>query len=144
MPFETFEHTADLGLRITAATLPELYVESGLAFFSLIVENLKTINPTEKLHFQIGRETDCPEEEWRDNLLVDWLGELLFSFETEHRLFSKFEAKLTDQGLEIDAWGETVDPMRHDLELDIKAVTYHGLYVREVDGQFEAEVIIDL
>lgn len=144
MAFETFEHTADLGLRIAAATLSELYAEAGVAFFSLLVEDLETVRPQRKTRLHIEVATDGPEEEWRANLLVDWLGELLFRFEHERQLFCRFEASLGEKGLDVEAWGEAIDPTRHELDLDVKAITYHGLFVREVGKQFEAEVILDL
>lgn len=144
MAFETFEHTADLGLRITAATLPELYAEAGMALFSVLVEELGSVRAIEKVDFHVDIAKDFSEEEWRENLLVDWLGELLFSFETEHRLFSKFKVRIGEKGLDAEAWGEKVDPARHELDIDIKAITYHQLFVREIGGHFEAEVIVDL
>ena len=144
MAFETFEHTADLGLRISAATLPDLYAEAGVAFFSILVENLESVQPQRKTQFHIDTATDGPEEERRANLLVDWLGELLFHFEHERQLFCEFKASLSEKGLDVEAWGETIDPARHELDLDVKAITYHGLFVREVKQQFEAEVILDL
>lgn len=144
MAFETFEHTADLGLRVFAASLSDLYAESGLALFSVLVEDIETVQCQTKSHFRIDKDTAVSDQQWQAHLLVDWLGELLFVFETEHYLFAKFETRLTDTALEVDAWGEKIDPDRHELVLDIKAITYHGLAVREIEGQFQAEVIVDL
>ena len=144
MPFETFEHTADLGLRIMAPTLEELYAEAGRALFSILVADIESVEPAQKSGFRIEVDREGPEEEWRGDLMVDWLGELLFWFETQHWLFSRFEARLSERELEVVVWGEPYDPDRHELDLDIKAITYHGLSVKEVDGQFEAEVIVDL
>ncbi|MGD9126821.1 MAG: archease [Planctomycetia bacterium] len=144
MPFETFEHTADLGLRITAPTLAELYAEAGVALFSVLVENFESIQPTEKHGFRIELEQDVSEEEQRADLMVDWLGELLFWFETQRWLFSRFKTRLKETCLEVEAWGEPFEMDRHELDLDIKAITYHGLSVREVDDHFQAEVIVDL
>lgn len=135
--FETFSHTADLGLRATAATLPELFVEAARGLFSIIVTNREEIADRQEKCIKVpGRKLD--------ELLFDWLSELLYVFETEHLLFRDFEARLTNEGLEAKARGERCDPVRHVLEHEVKAITYHGLTVRETPDGWLAEVIVDI
>ncbi len=135
--FETFDHTADLGLRMGAADLNTLFAESARALFSTIVDNLDTVLPVERFEIAIAGED-------RDYLLFDWLRELLYRFDAEHRLFSKFEVKIDDKGLTGSAWGEAFDRKRHELGHEVKAITYHGLKVEKQDGGWLAEVIVDI
>jgi len=137
MTYEFFEHTADLGLRIRADNLAELMEEAARALFAAIVVNLDGIREVETAQFAI--EADRP-----DDLLRDWLAELLYAFHADHRLFAAFEVNLDGNRLEATTRGEPIDPARHEIDVEIKAVTYHGLRV-ERDGEgWLAEVIVDL
>ena len=80
----------------------------------------------------------------RELLLFDWLKALLYWFDSEHLLFGKFEVKLTEAGLTGIAWGEPLDRRRHQLEHEVKAITYHGLCVEQTPGGWLAEFIVDI
>jgi SHS2 domain-containing protein len=135
--YETFEHTADLGLRIRAADLDTLFVDAARCLFSAIVEDLATVQPIQKLEIRLDAEEV-------DYLLFDWLRQLLFHFDSEHLLLGKFEVRVTDAGLTATAWGEPLDPARHNLEHEVKAITYHGLRVEKTGDEWVAEVIVDI
>ena len=135
--YELFEHTADLGLRVQAADLDELFAEAGLGFFSMIVENLDEVRATCTAEIRIeGRD--------RVYLLFDWLHELLVTFDTRRLVFSQFEVRIGDHGLAAEARGELLDPDRHRLLHEVKAVTYHGLKVERIAAGWQAEVIVDI
>jgi SHS2 domain-containing protein len=134
---ETFDHTADLGLRIQAADLDTLFVEAAEALFTAVVEDLATVRPAQRIDVQLEG-TD------REYLLFDWLRELLYHFDAEHLLFGKFEAHVREGGLTAAAWGEPLDRTRHNLEHEVKAITYHGLRVEKIGDGWEAEVIVDI
>jgi SHS2 domain-containing protein len=134
---EVFEHTADLGLRIRSPDLDTLFAEAGEALFAAIVEDLSTVQAKEKVTVQLKGDD-------RVFLLFDWLNELLYHFDVGHQLFSRFEVRVTAEGLEGSAWGEPLDRDRHGLAHEVKAITYHALRVdREEDGWI-AEVIVDI
>jgi SHS2 domain-containing protein len=135
--YETFEHTADLGLRARAAELDTLFAEAGLALMSAIVDNVSAIEPREKIEVHLEG-TD------REYLLFDWLNELLYRFDTRHLVCCKFEVRMTDTGLDAVAWGESLDPERHGLGHEVKAITYHGLKVEQTADGWLAEVIVDI
>jgi SHS2 domain-containing protein len=135
--YETFEHTADLGLRIRAANLDELFVDAARALFATIVDDLDSVRAMQQLEVTItGSE--------REYLLFDWLNELLFRWDSEHLLFSRFEVHVHEDGLKGAAWGEPLDPSRHILGHEVKAITYHGLCVEETSDGWLAEVIVDI
>ena len=135
--FETFEHTADLGLRVRAADLDTLLAEAGRALFAVLVDDLDAVAPRERQEIAISGDD-------RAFLLFDWLNELLFRFDTEHLLFGRFEVHVHDGGLEGTAWGEPLDRSRHALDHEVKAITYHGLRVEQTDSGWLAEVIVDI
>jgi protein archease len=135
--YEFFEHTADLGLRIRAADLDTLFVEAAQALFTAIVEDLATVQPVCEVEVRVqGSDLEY--------LLCDWLKELLFHFDAEHLLLSRFEAHVGRDGMTGKAWGEPLDRGRHELEHEVKAITYHGLRLEQTDDGWLAELIVDI
>ena len=135
--YEAFEHTADLGLRARAPDLDTLFGEAARALFAAIVEDLSTIEPRQRLDVRLAADE-------REYLLFDWLRELLYRFDSEHLVFGRFEVHVDDRGLDGIAWGEPLDPARHRLLHEVKAITYHGLAVRQTEQDWLAEVIVDI
>lgn len=135
--YKTFEHTADLGLRIESDSLDKLFAEAGRALFSVIVGDLETVHPVEEMPFSIK----CNDVE---ELLHDWLTELLFTFHVYRRLLVNFDINIQASGLTATAWGEKIDQQRHEINVEIKAVTWHGLKVEHTPTGWMAEVIIDI
>ena len=135
--YEIFEHTADLGIRVRAADLDSLLAESGRALFAVIVQDLDSIRPITRYEFEVaGAEPEF--------LLVDWLSELLFAFESRGLLFCEFSISSDSRGLRAVARGERLNETRHRLEHEVKAVTYHGLKVQATKQGWIAEVILDI
>jgi SHS2 domain-containing protein len=135
---EVFAHTADIGLRIKAATLEELFCEASTGLFGLIVANLADVRTTQEVRF------DLTDSDGRDYLLFDWLNELLFTFDSQRLVLAKFSVQFSPTGLQGTAWGEPLDATRHQLEHEVKAITYHGLKVVPDGDGWLAEVIVDI
>ncbi len=135
--YELFEHTADLGLRVVADDLDELFADAGRGLFSMIVEELDEVLPVEEVRVHV-------EGDDRANLLVDWLTELLVIFETRRLVLSAFEVRVGETGLVAMARGEPLDRKRHRLLHEVKAITYHGLKVEPAGDGWRGEVIVDI
>lgn len=135
--YEFFEHTADLGIRVRAPDLDTLFADAAGALFAAIVENPDAVRPVQAVDVQI----DGTE---RDYLLFDWLKELLYRFDVDHVLFSRFAVHVGESRLTGKAWGEPLDRTRHELSHEVKAITYHGLKVEQTADGWLAEVIVDI
>ncbi|MHB1425588.1 MAG: archease [Gemmataceae bacterium] len=135
--YETFDHTADLGLRIRAADLNTLFAEAARALFATLVEDVEAVSPQQRLDLAIQGSD-------REYLLFDWLKELLYHFEVAHLLLARFSVQVGADGLQGSAWGEPFDPSRHELSHEVKAITYHGLRVEKMPDGWLAEVIVDI
>lgn len=135
--YETFEHTADLGLRIRAADLNTLFAEAAEALFSVLVEDSSIIEPAREWIIALNGDD-------REYLLFDWLKELLYRFDVEHLLLSRFAVEVGDDGLKARVCGEAFDRSLHELAHEVKAITYHGLRVEENEDGWLAEVIVDI
>ena len=135
--FETFDHTADIGLRVEAASLEELFVDAARGLMSLLVENVDDVRPTvEESISLVGSEVDY--------LLFDWLNELLFHFESRGLLYREFVVRIDDAGLTATMRGEPCDRSRHRMAHEVKAITYHGLSVDQTDSGWRTELILDI
>jgi SHS2 domain-containing protein len=135
--FEAIEHTADVGYKLYAPRVAELFEAAGRVLFSTIT-NLDSI----KIDFSRSISVTADDQE---NLLVAWLSELNYRFLVEHELFSEFIIKsLTPNSIDAVVRGEKIDQTRHEIFTEIKAVTYHGLYIRQSAEGWEAQVIFDV
>jgi SHS2 domain-containing protein len=135
--YETFEHTADLGLRVRAADLPSLFAEAARGLFSIIVADPCAVRPLETISLSVEGDTS-------ELLLFDWLNELLYIYETRRLLLAEFVVQLGPTGLTATARGEPIDPSRHTLDHEVKAITYHALKLQRESGGWLAEVIVDI
>ncbi len=135
--YELFEHTADLGLRVRATDLNTLFAEAAACLFSAVLEDIDTVRPEQSVTIELAG-TD------REFLLFDWLRDLLLKCEEDHIVFGKFEVQVRDDGLTGTAWGEQLDPARHMLAHEVKAITYHELKVVRDGDEWLAEVIVDI
>jgi SHS2 domain-containing protein len=136
---ETFEHTADVGLRVRGGDLDDLFRTAAVGLFDYIVANRDAVRDTEVDSFALVG--DDPAE-----LLVIWLNELIFRCETRHQLYTRFDVEVSDDGrsLQAEIGGEAIDRQRHVLDHEVKAVTHHGVSLeREGDG-WVAELILDI
>ena len=135
--YELFEHTADLGLRVRAADLDTLFAEAAACLFTAVLEDIGSVRPEQAVAIELAGND-------REFLLFDWLRELLSRFDADHIVFGHFEVKVRDDGLSGIACGEPLDPARHQLAHELKAITYHELKVVRDGGQWLAEVIVDI
>jgi len=135
--YETFEHTADVGIRVRAAGLAEVFAEAARAMFSLVVVNLDDVRASQSAAISL-------EAEEPDALLRLWLAELLYTFCVRRLVFARFEVAVRPGGLTATAWGEPIDPARHHLDVEIKAITWHGLKLEHHADGWLAEVIVDI
>jgi len=136
-PFEVIEHTADIGVRSFGTTEPEAFQNAALGMFSLL-SDLESVGEIENFTISV-------EAEDRETLLVEWLNELLYLYESREVLLKRFEiVSFRETTLEARAYGEPIDPDRHVIKTDIKAATYHMLKVSETDSGWVTQIIFDV
>ena len=135
-PYEYFEHTADIGLEARGKTLAEAFANAAAGLVDLLVER-------EGVGAEETREIRLAGEGYED-LLVEWLNELLFLFDSEGFVAVEFEIdRLSERELEARVKGEVFDPRRHRARRGVKAATYHQVSVAKEDG-YRVRVILDV
>lgn len=133
---EIFEHTADVGIRLSRSTRDELFRDAALGMLHIIAPDTD-FRPHIDYTVQV---TGADNEE----LLVNWLSELNFYFQTEQYVPVEMEFDMTAQKLVARIKGDRVDQNEHTVEIEIKAVTYHKIFVTHENGIWKAQVIFDI
>lgn len=137
MTYTLINHTADLGIRVQQAGVRELFEETAAAMFDLITDGRQVVSgDVHNLRVQ-GRD-------WPD-LMVNWLRELLYLWNGDLRLVFRTKIdRIAKHDITARVWTEAFDARRHELRHEIKAVTYHGIEVRQETDGWEAVVIFDV
>ncbi|MDF1531089.1 MAG: archease [ANME-2 cluster archaeon] len=138
--FEYLPHPADVRFTAHGNTLEETFEQAAYAMFGVIIHNT-ILEPERSVDIEL-------ESEGLDNLLYDYLSELLYLFEVEEIVFGQFKVdsiEWINSGyvLKGRASGESIDTERHNFETEVKAVTYHQLKVEKEDEGYSAHVIVD-
>ncbi len=142
--YTIIDHTADVGLDVVGDTLEDAFSTTAEAMFELLWKT-SDIKETEELSIELVADS-------LDQLVVDWLSEMIFIYETQGRLFRSVKVdslmpEKRDSSLEgkdggpddtnDEVWyrirsrlmGESLDLDKHEIKTEIKAVTYHMLKV---------------
>ena len=132
MPYELIDHTADIGIRVSASSTEGLFEEATYALADIMG----------------GRSDEGGEEVMVElqgidlvDLLVRWLQEILYLIEVKgFRLRAVTIQRLTETlALGVIRGAYTAEP----LTTEIKAVTYHNLDIAYIDNIFAATIILD-
>ncbi len=143
MPFRFLEDTAtaDIAFEATGETPEELFTSAAEALEETQVR-------TEGLELRTEKKVELGSDNL-DDLLFDFLNELIFHKDSEGLAFSKFNIKVetlspTHHTLVANIGGEKIDPKRHELRTDVKAVTKHLFGIKETPKGFKATVVLDI
>jgi SHS2 domain-containing protein len=135
--WEHFAHAADIGVRGIGASLAEAFEQAALALTAVITD-LATVRPDEMVELSC----EAPDAEL---LLAEWLNTLIYEMATRRLLFARFEVQIAAHQLRARAWGERLDPHRHQPAVEIKGATYTALAVRPTDdGGWLAQCVVDV
>ena len=133
--------TADVAFEAWGATREETFLAAADATLNTMVEEIGTVAPRERRIFSVA--ADSP-----DLLLVELLQELVYYKDAERLLLRVRDLRIEETGsgirLHAEAFGETIDPARHTLLGDVKAVTLHRLVVERTPAGWRAVVVLDV
>jgi len=132
--------TADCAVAIDAESLADLFRDAAYALIDRMTQR-SAIKPLQSWKVDL-------EEENLERLLYSWLSELVYIKDSENVLFGEFVVEVSQGGnafhLNANVSGEPIDHGRHDIGVDVKAVTMHMLKVEEKPRGWSAFVIFDL
>ncbi|MDZ7737096.1 MAG: archease [Gammaproteobacteria bacterium] len=131
-----FPHGADVGVQGFGPT-PSVAFEQVAAALTALITDPASVRPDSAVHIA------CKSNDL-ETLLVDWLNALIYEMAVRHMLFSWFQVRILNSHLEAEAWGETVDPVRHQPVVEPKGATYTELRVTGDDHHWIAQCIVDV
>jgi SHS2 domain-containing protein len=131
------KHQNELAVRITGNSQAELFVNSGLALFDVMADADK-IEVKERLPLEV-------ESADRDELIVNWLRELLYLYQSGGYLLKEFKiTEVKDSLVKAEVCGEKIDPDRHEIKQEISTVAEHKSRMQKTGNQWVAQVIFEL
>lgn len=133
---------ADIAYKAYGKDLNELFENSAFAIFELTAD-IKTVDAKKKLKIEI-------ESEKIENLLYDFLSEILFLKDSKYMVFKKVKVSIKENKknkkyqLKSILEGDTINPQKQQLENDIKAVTMHMFKVEKIKNSWKATIVLDI
>ncbi len=144
MPFRFVEHLtqADVAFKARGRTLPEMFAAAGRAVTRTMVTDLRSVRAKETRSFTLTAEQV-------DLLLFNFLQEMIYLKDVDLLLFSRFKVAIRHPRrgpwtLAAVLKGERIDPQRHELLVDVKAVTMHRFEVARDRSGWKATVVLDI
>jgi SHS2 domain-containing protein len=143
MPYTYLEEIAiaDIAFLATGKTLAEVFLAAADATVNVMVEDLTTIRDKERVPITL-------EHESLDLLLFDFLNEFVYYKDAKGLLLRSGPVHIDPHDgrftLKAELSGERLDPSRHPLRGDIKAVTLHRFNLRQSGDTWEATVVLDI
>ncbi len=143
MPYQYLDDvaTADIAFEAYGNSKDEMFIAAADALMNVMVEDLGTI--TERLWREISVEAETLEM-----LFFQFLQELIYYKDAEQLLLRVARMRFKEQkgvwSVTARAYGEMLDPKKHPLNVDVKAVTMHQFAVSENQGQWKARVVLDI
>ena len=135
--FEILDHTADICIRAFGKSVKELFENAASGMFNILAD-LEGITTSTEMDIEV-KALDTEE------LLVEWLDELLYNFYTKHIIFSEFNIiELTGKELRAKIKGRFIGENRNRLKSEIKAATRHNLKILNKDGNYEVQIVFDV
>jgi SHS2 domain-containing protein len=138
--FEYLEHTADVKFKAYGNSLEEAFASAAEAMFNAMLD-ISAVSS--KCEIAINLEAESLED-----LLYDWLSELLYQFDANYIIFGKFEvSKIAEIDgkflIEARVFGEQIDLAKHKFHLQVKAVTFHDMQIKRSNNHWIIQVLLD-
>jgi SHS2 domain-containing protein len=130
---------ADAAFEAEGDSLEDLFEACAQATFEVMAET-KTVEAKDQEEIQL-------EGDDLEGLLFNWLAELIYLKDLKATAFNKYRIKIDKPNgyrLKASIWGEVIDVKKHRVKVDVKAVTYHLLEVKNKDNMWTAKVILDI
>ena len=130
---------ADIAYEAYGKDLKELFTHAAIALLD-IMANRKTVKGTTKKKITLKNKAV-------DDLLFDFLNEIIFLKDTAYMVFHTVKVVITEKNgysLQAELIGETIQPEKHDLGNDVKAMTMHQYEVKQTTTRWKARIVVDI
>jgi SHS2 domain-containing protein len=128
---------SELAVRVTGNSQADLFANSAFALFDVMAD-VDKIEVKERINLEVEG-TD------RDDLMVNWMRELLYLYQGSGYLLREFNIReVKDTIVKAEVCGEKIDPDRHEVKQEIGAVAFHKSRMEKTGNQWTAQVIFEL
>ncbi len=138
--FEFIEHEGEAAFKAYGKSLEEVFKNAAFALASVMFSQKNIDEKKTEEIFVVA-----PDKEW---LLQEFLQEVMLVIEGKNFVFKNMDLKIETKNeayeLRAKLIGEKMDPKRHELGGEIKAITWHDFYIREKNGNWEAKLVVDV
>ena len=140
--FEFREHTADVQVRSWGPSLEEAFSQTAYSLIATITPDLKRITP------KIEKKITIKAED-KEALLFDFLSEFLYIFDVDELVFgqiyvSKIEKFNDNYKLQATLKGEKFDLDKHEIGIEVKAITYSFMNIEEKHASTIIDIVFDI
>jgi SHS2 domain-containing protein len=130
-------HQSELAVRITGNSQADLFTNSAHALFDVMTD-IATIETKETMPLEV-------EGSDRDDLMVNWMRELLYLYQVSGYLLKEFKIiEVKDTLVKAQVSGEKIDPDRHEIKQEITTVAFHKSRMEKTGNQWIAQLIFEL
>jgi len=135
MAYRFLEHIADVEFLAEGPTIEEMFISAANALNETIRGDIKILEQKEKSFEVEGKD--------KESLLHNFLEEFLFLLDSEDFLAARIKSiKIDGNKLKCVVVGDSAE--RYKFTNDVKAVTYNDMFIREKNGKFECQVVLDV
>ncbi len=140
--FEFRDHTADVQVRSWGSSLEEAFSQTAYSLMATITPNLKKITP------KVEREITIEAED-KEALLFDFLSEFLYIFDVDEFVFNQIYVRSIEKfkdnyKLRATLKGEKFDLNKHEIGIEVKAITYSFLNIEEKHESIVIDIVFDI
>lgn len=139
MEYEYIDHTADVGVKAYGSDLRQVFANAALGLVDFMVETIDDPGRGGKT-FEINLTAEDQEQ-----LLVDWLNEVIFIMETESVVLNEFDVLvLEEKTFKANVSGHTYNEKNHRYKTEVKSATYHMLEIGRENDKYFGKILLDI
>jgi protein archease len=132
------KHQSELAVKVVGDSQADLFANSAYTLFDVMVADLDKVDCKEHIPLEVEG-TD------RDDLMVNWMRELLYLYQGSGYLLREFQIReVKDTIVKAEVSGEKIDPDRHEIKQEIAAIAFHKSRMDKTGNQWTAQVIFEV
>jgi len=132
------KHQSELAVKVVGASQADLFANSAYTLFDVMVADLDKVDCKDHIPLEI-------EGADRDDLMVNWMRELLYLYQGSGYLLKDFQIReVKDTIVKAEVAGEKIDPDRHEIKQEIAAIAFHKSRMDKTGNQWTAQVIFEV
>jgi SHS2 domain-containing protein len=128
---------SEIAVRVSGNSQADLFANSAFALFDVMTD-IEKVAIKDRLPLEV-------EGADRDDLMVNWMRELLYLYQGSGYLLKEFLIReATDNLVKAEACGEKIDPDRHEINKEIQGIAYHQSRMQKTGDHWTAQLIFEI